>query len=508
MLFFYRFLCFIFFLEIGFASLPDGNDEENRVYSRGIALRKQGQELLGSIAEREMAFVVLQEAISIFYPLAEKNDERPGFAKAQHNLAHCSFLVGDLPVSLKFFRLAREQGLEASARNLSKFPFMMLLSNELLTHIATFLDIQSLIAFMQTSRRLHHVAHEALPRMNFLSSEGEVLLPGFSSLVFSTPPKSVHVRRLVQSRGRVELHFRDPEHLRGVGKRFPIVESMHLSFVFDPDVETRDEIRAIDAPLRSSLLIHVIADTPLHLTGRLAVCNPIVLPQGSPIGGFDHRGTLLYTSGPILETQEDAETLADTFPVLNDEIITTKTAQALLMLQERREDRRRNPQSYPKFQDLALQSSLLYSPTDVIRIRHRDDFSATPLFYVGQAQVELDRVSEDIPGKFSKKIFLVHPSLNTSGLYFQESVSLDQGFEVSTNGDFFMMGEINLPDHNLALLLHRASGIFGSVRARSISIKSNQIYIGSLGRDYIKPADFISDESWAAFLRWLTAHHL
>lgn len=497
MKFIYRFLSFIIILGIGFASLPDAKEEENALYSQGIILRNQAQELLKSPAEKARALVYLGDAISIFKPLAEKNDSRPGFAKAQHNLAHCYFLMSDFSASLQFFRVAKDQGLEASARNLGKFPFVLILPDEILTHTATFLDIKSLLNLMQTSKRLYRDCHMALPLMSFLAADGKILLPGFESVVFKSAPKSVQVRRKVITKGNVELHFKDLNHLKGMGNRFPYVKSKRTHFVFDPEATHANEIQS-DGELKLSLVIHVIADQPLQMTGSLRTKLSIVLPTKSDEFGFSYKGSGIFTNGPILPTQSDAEMLAVTFQLLSDEAVALKTAQAKQMLDTRRADRAQNPQLYPECSELAPRPGI-YSPTHPIAINPRDDLQANSLFYIAASQAEIDNVTAELPGKFSDKIFLVHPNLR--GVYFLGDLKVERGFEISTEGDFFMVGRIELPGYNLKIFSERSACFFGSsIVVQFLHIEAKTVLVGPGPLPPQGRPDDISLENWNAFV--------
>lgn len=494
--FIYRFFSLILLLELGFASLPDADEQENAAYLQGISLRNQAQELLKSPAGKAGALVYLGDAISIFKPLAEKNDSRPGFAKAQHNLAHCHFLMRDFPASLNFFRLAKDQGLEASARNLGKFPFVLTMPDELLIHTATFLDIKSLLNLMQSSKQLYRDCHMALPLMNFLTADGKVLLPGFESVIFNHAPKSVQVRRQVKTKGNVELHFKDLNHLKEIGGRFPYVKSKRTHFVFDPEANHANEIQS-DGALESSLVIHVIADQPLQMTGRLRTKFSIVLPTKSDAFGFSYKGSGIFTNGPILPTQSDAEMLAVTFQLLSDEAVALKTAQAKQMLDTRRAYRAQNPQLYPEFSELAPRPGI-YSPTHPIAINPRDDLQANSLFYIAASQAEIDNVTAELPGKFSDKIFLVHPNLR--GVYFSGDLKVERGFEISTEGDFFMVGRIELPDYNLKIFSERSACFFGSsIVVQSLHREAKTVLAGPGPLPPQGRPNGISRENWVAF---------
>lgn len=107
---------------------------DQALYEKGVQLRKQGK---------------ITEAMTYFKTLAVK-----GNVKAQHNLGSCYYHLSDQGSAYAWFKAASDKGFAPSTNNLQFISLLYaLLPDEILLHILSFLDGQSLAKFRCVSKQ-------------------------------------------------------------------------------------------------------------------------------------------------------------------------------------------------------------------------------------------------------------------------------------------------------------------------------------------------------------------
>ena len=495
--------CIVFFFcftaENLLGASQGATEEENTLYENAIAQRNHAQELLKISDKKNEAISALQRAMDFFKPLAEKR-----FAKAEHNYAHCAFLKGDMQTAFRFFQRARDQGLEQSGRNLSRIPTMSLFDIGTLIDIAQLLDIKSLFALRETSLSMRYISEAALPYMNFLSKDGEILLPFFSKVTFTPAPSAAMVEKRIEATGDVTIHFRDVLHLKRLARKYPVIDCDNLFFEHNPSVLDNKELIFHGQENRSLFMIHVIADCDeTTVTGVMNCPYNTHLPRGCSLNrDFLHSGPSLEWGGK-LETKEKAFALAEMLHHMGDQLIIDQTKEARERLAAKKLHRQQNPDIYPPFD--ALHDANIFAYPLNMEATPLDDFMPEHegfLTYISASRENIVGLLDDLPSRFSKshRIFLVNSQSSQNGIFTRGRLDLCEGFKIKSARDLYTLDRVHFPHHNI-LIEATNLGIFGDFIANSLTIRAD--YVGVLTFTGRNPSVNFASPSWTAFLGFL-----
>lgn len=298
------------------------------------------------------------------------------------------------------------------------------------------------------------------------------------------------------------MHFRDPKHLRTIVKQTSLIDVRDkLYFVLDIDAKDNEELLPTEGELKSDYFINVIADRPLKLSGSVSLPHKVVFPPQSNFSALDSQGKSF--SCATLGAYENAYALAETLETFNEQLYKIRTQDAHDLLEERTKSRLRSPKFFPALFDLCPEACII--TTSDLKILQKDYISAKkPLIYISDSITKLDELQKILP-EFSKSICYVDSTCNQSGVYCSGPLYLQKGFELFTEQDLSMAGNIFLPDHTLKIVA--MGNIWTFVQKVSVGGDLSLIGDGNLSMLMItnplpKPED-MPDDHWASLLEFL-----
>jgi len=95
-------------------------------------------------------------------------------------------------------------------------------------------------------------------------------------------------------------------------------------------------------------------------------------------------------------------------------------------------------------------------------------------------------------------VFFIDPSIDYSGVYSNTSFYLRQGFEINAQKNLVTLGEINIPEYNLAIKARGKVWWYTTVHAKSLYLKAPYMVWSSLTSHSTKPSN-MPLEMWEAF---------
>lgn len=483
------------------AALQKLEAHEETLYQQGIKYRNER---------------LFQNAMECFEPLANRK-----YVKAEHNLAMCYFKLGNELEAAQWFREAANQGFAPSINNLNKMNILcLLLSNEDLGHITKFLNMRSLLNFMMTSQRLYRVGQSELTRVNFLTSNfayAHAILSYFSHVNFEPKPTAIRIqKRLNTKNGDIEIRFRDTEHLRSIVEIIPdikVSDERRRYFVHDQNVQDGMEVVSLNGKIISEYFIRILADQPLRVSGHIKDHFPLPmnLPVRSDMNSLQMRGKS-YSCGN-LKSYEEAHHLADILDeTFNKELLEIRTKEAYQLVETRKEHRLSFPHLYPALHEICPDAIIIMFRSE-IKIIQRDDLRAdTPLFYIAPSHAVLQELLKTLPECFSNSICYIDPyssqsGSSQSGVYCKGPLSIMKGFEIRSEGDLALSGQMSLPEHNIALNIEGyicGLGISLNVGG-SISIKGESISLSPIFniKEHNEKPNNMPLEDWNFFIEYL-----
>jgi len=443
--------------------------EERAQYTRGIQLRNEGK---------------FAQAKDCFLPLARKEiveDNRGFVLKAQHNLAMCFHRMKNQEEAYVWCRKAAKRGFEPSQNNLKSMNALygILTDDNCLLAVASFLNLKDFIAFGGASQRPSQLLEERLTRTDFLTSRDGFAVDFrrvFKDMLLTPKPRQIRVQHLVNvENGSAVVRFLNPQDLRKTVERTPLIHANKVYFVHDSQFRRGEEVLPIGGRLQRKYFLHVVDDKPIRVSGKATLPLHIVLPPQS-----DYDGLKVVQGGlscSKVQTYESAYSLAKLIETFDERLYRIRTADAHQLLEDRAQDRRKSPQSFPKMQVLCPQSLLIADPAP--RIEQRDYISAKqPLVYIASAIAGLDALQVRLPD-FSSAICFIDPSREQAGIYCVGPLLLKKGFEVFADGDLTITGTMHLHDHNLKLTsTGNVAIVAASLKADSIALKAENAYVG------------------------------
>lgn len=448
-----------------------------------------------------------QMAIDCFLPLARK-----GYVKAQHNLAMQYLDQGNDLEAYGWFKSASDQGFEPSSMNLGRMNLLfLLLPDEMLSKVVSHLPMKDLLIFASVSGRAQKIVDDLIVSTNYLATD-EPYARDINAILkdveFTPKPQSIRMRRFAISKDyAIEVHFRDNRHLDEIVDRTPAIRAKGKTyFVYDEHVKDGHELVVGEGKVEQGYFIHVMADEPLHMKGKFYLPFPILLPEKSDINGLTReckgRGITIGEPGAY----RDAQSLIAIRKSFNEELYKTKTSDAHSILEERRKSRLDNPELYPDLRQLCPNACLL-SGFD-IEIQQKDFIdSASPLVYMANSRQEIENLKVKLP-KFNDAVNYIEPHRKNPGIYSEEPLLIEKGFELHSEGHMTISGEIPLQDYNVAIRCNKSLWLLGAqLKAKNISfsiagITYMQEFPALPLTEKSKPAN-MPQEEWERFVSFL-----
>lgn len=445
-----------FFASSGILSAmqPFVAEAEEVLYKKGVTYRDESK---------------FENAIDCFRPLAEKK-----YVKCQHNLAFCLYNLGEEKEAYHWYSCAASQGFQPSKNNLKKMNLLyLLLPNELLVHLTSFLNLKELNNFQILSQSASRVFISAITKPNLLTSKipyAQDLYSKFAKVNFDPIPKAIRLSRFAKSKnGSIKVYFFNEKHLREIVAETPSIDvcgENKIYFVRDQHKQMNTELEATDGDLQTGYFFHVIADTPLKVSGETKLPCELFLPNKSDYKELDFKGKGIQTGQ--VEAYKEAHDLASLLKNFNEELYKIRTKDAYELLEDAAQSRLRLPDLYPDLEDCPD----FYIGGEA-EIKQKDYIcSKKPFVYIAKSVAELDELQEKLP-EFGDSICFVDPECTQAGVYSLGPLSFLKGFEISAPGDLVISGEISLDDHNLKIVTH---GSFWSIGSSILVKGSLRVY--------------------------------
>ena len=336
---------------------------------------------------------------------------------------------------------------------------MFLLPDEMVSHIASFLSLKDLYHFKQVSQRGCNAFKSVVYRTNFLTSDmpyARDVRSIFKDVIFEPMPEAIRWASFLKvsnngslENGSIEVHFRYRQHLRKIGKRTPIVETVgRIYCIQDLLAEEGKEF----IPLRGELLIkddfiHVKANTPLKVSGHIDPPFGIVIPAQSDFVSLTKKGKYFF-SGLGLDFYKDIQTLATAIETFDETLYKTRTTDAYKLLENRKKMRFEKPYLFPTLQELCPKVCILDS--DHMVISQTDYLSSDePLIYRAKSLDSMQKLLKDLPELGIFNIYHINSDCSQDGIYCSGSLFLKKGFEISSQGDLAITGKFNFYEYYL-----------------------------------------------------------
>ena len=457
---------------------------EEDLYQLGLAYRNAGN---------------IPMAIDCFLPLAEK-----GYPRAQHNLAMKYLDQNKGQEAYRWFKCASDQNFRPSTKNLGLMNLLdILLPEEMLSHITSFLNMKDLSSFRLVSRRAQRIADSQILHTDYLNSETHFardFLSLFSKVVFEPEPQSIKVARYAIARdSSMEVYFRDSAHLRNIVEQTPLIKAAakeKVYYVRDESVEDGKELILLQGgKLDQGYFIRIISDSPVKLKGELKLSCEMYLPKNSDFSGMKYHGKGI--SMGELNAYYKANQLAAVIDSYEDELFKIRTEDAYELLEDRVNSRRSYPESFPDISDLCSERFLLVSGSTV-KVEQKDYIQATkPLIYIANSISKLKKLRKNLP-EFGTSIGYINYQFSDPGVYCEGPLTLVKGFKISTDTHMSMCGSMVLPDYNITFNAKEGIWAFSVlIRANSIKMFSKTLHLGLLNRPVwtnIKPENMLEEK--------------
>lgn len=431
------------------------NFTEEELYQEGVRLRNAAKSSR-QLGERTRLF---EEAQKYFLPLAQK-----GGLKAAHNLAHCAYFLKDDETAYKWFSFAAQRGFEPSSNNLNKLDlFNLLLPNELILKIASYLKMKDFGNFEQVSTRVYQICQ--LPGL-----KGGLDLQVLLKNITFTPPVpegAISIENMISTRGGMRVHFRDTDHLAGLIKKVPEVKAKAVFFVRDLTVEDGKEFRPYNtnAPIVRSQFLYVKSPVDKVDFGSVPLCCSMFFLQPltpelrnlSVKSGRKGIEAQVYNA-LVLSFANNATELIGALGNFNEANLVEYSEKAFGLLQGRHNERKEHPERFPTF-DQVSQNFIVGSDKD-LEIHERDYVEARggKLIYAASFFHQLGVLEETFPTVMQGGIAYIDPSLRRYGVFSHRGCVLEKGFVLKTQGSVAMSGELLMrdnesPTHNFHLYI-------------------------------------------------------
>lgn len=486
----YKLLVFSFFTLFSDISQASNNYlSDDELYQRGIDFRNQKKYHL---------------ATRYFEPLASKGNER-----AQHNLGMCFYHLRNDTQAYEWFKKASDQNFKPSQNNIKKLNlFNILLSDELVDHIASFLSSKDISALNSVSKRTHRIVTSLITSTNFLTSScpyAQDFMVLFKDVTFEPQPHTIRVQKCAKvDKGTIEVHFRDPQHLRDiVEETASITPDGRLLFIENETVQDGQEIVAPYAPLETSYFINIKANNPLKLKGTLYPKIGLQFPKGSDLNDLSTHGKGIFFHTGSITSYEQAYQLAHALETFNQNLLIEGTNNLFNLFTRAANNSVTNSFS-PQLSMICPNYKIIsHSKIDEKFIRYVE--SKEPFIYVANNEKELKKLRLRLPD-FHQSISFIRKNNIFNGVYCEGELYLRDGFKISSDTDLTLMGSFLIRDYNLLIKAKVDLWTFAlNVKCNNLSMKSGRslsiLGMKSAAHANIKP-DKLDDLIWTEVLNY------
>ena len=309
----------------------------------------------------------------------------------------------------------------------------------------------------------------------------------FRNVIFSPGPHAIKLKNSISVKdGNLEIHFRDPNHLRVLLEEFPSLNANQIYFVQDAEIEDGKEFIHVNGAVTVSKFVHVMSDSPLKVSGDLSLPYSMFLPLKSDFNDLSAR----MEKGGInigIAGYEEGMLLANTLENFDPNILGTKTQEGLKLFEERKRNREEHPENYPKrLADICPKRFVL---SDGHVVMNQKDYlhSESPIIYIAPSTSEIADVKTQLIPFRSGGINFINPYSKDKGIYAAENIYLKRGIELISDKNLLLAGEIVMPDYNLSIIATQGIWHFGTINASGIYIRSNNFNVISLATVTSKP---------------------
>lgn len=418
-------ICFVFGSEMASSTSFYRNEAEEALYKQGMRHLDQKE---------------YQKAKDFFLPLAEK-----GHLEAEHNYAYCSYHLGEEIDAYCWFKHASNKGFNPAENHLNKMNLLyLLLPDDLLMHIASFLKMEHFAHFKCLSQRAYSVAKNPMLKNGY---DAEVLL---KDVHFEPQPKEIKILPWPKvDKGSIEVHFRDSQHLKQIATAIPLIGAKdRIYFVKDEHAKGYSTLLPTVGELQWDHFVCVIADYPVKISGTINLPCAMVLPQKTDISKLTREGKEL-----VFRYRHDTNVAMRLAQVLNsfDERRFQKSTDAQSLLTKRKQERLETPDNFPDLKELC--PNALFVSDQTMNIVTNDYLASKgPLVYMAKSIEDINTLHTTMPD-FKKSISYIDHSLKYEGVYCHD-LYVSKGFEIHTEGSLVIFGTVKLNDDEYNFLVN------------------------------------------------------
>lgn len=371
-----------------------------------------------------------------------------------------------------------DQGLEPPTNDLGKMNLISLLPNEVFAHIVSFFSMKDIYHCNTLCYRTYEAVRSAVTKTNLLTSKSPFAIQFFSLLKgvqFDPMPKEIRLSQLAKVKeGSIEVHFRDTKHLRSIVEEIQLIKPEdRLYFVFDERAQNGKELVPTEGTLQKEYFINFIADTPIKLRGNLngdILPNALRFPKGSDRDNLklEREGGDVFIGD--LHAYTKAFALASVIDTFNNHSFQISTTDAYQLLEDRQKSRRQSPEMYPNLSDLCPDARLISASN--LEIIQKDYISANqPFVYMSKSIKDITELQNKLPD-FSESISYINPKISESGVYCEGPLILEKGFEVFSDKDLTISGNIKIEGYNFKITTNGSMWMMGvNMSGRSLDTR-------------------------------------
>ncbi|MFN7709460.1 MAG: hypothetical protein ACK5O7_00645 [Holosporales bacterium] len=446
-------------------SASEGGDAE--VYARALTTYTKGH---------------FQEALVQFQPLVEKNH-----TEAIYHTALSLEQVGHGYEAYEKLQQLAEQGHGNARTHLEQMNlFFGLLPDEMVLNILHHGGLEALSNLKGMSHRLHGMVHELLRTTNFATSPSvfaeEWRQSVLGPLRVNGKPDTIHLMDMISvdvvstsgsSEPRLELHFRDPDHLKSLAKKLNVIEGPYaLIYVHDPNVQDGEELVAHDAVLQKQPGVLIRSARHVQLLGT---------PQRKYTFVLDYPGGSVFItqkSIPMKARQKfaAASLLAEMMETTHAEKISLKTEEARLLLGNPGVGRAplsqtisQMEQLFPEANFVSPGGSLTAQQVHVLTLREPDDKAL--MVYFAPTYGAAKALRDQFPTR-GRTILCV--TQMASGLEWRGHLQRSLAYELNCSDQLQVFGNISLPDDCITLEAKQLILVNFSITAKNFSLTWQQ----------------------------------
>jgi TPR repeat protein len=457
-------------------------ESEEAAYQQGLSFGKQRQ---------------YEKALECLLPLAQK-----GYPKAEYFYGVTTQNMGNEQEAYYWYRQASKKGDKRSQNKLEQMNLLyLLLPNEILAHIASFLSMKEFPAFKGLSKKSYQLAWGPMLKNGYKIDEI------FRDVTFEPEPSSIELLDMIAALSHdgfntsIEVHFRDSAHLREVFAKTPYIRAKDIIFVQDEEVDDESVFilseRNKNMEIQRDYCIKVYSDCPLLISGSARVPCTLLLPgrstfnDGCSLSCPDVQECRLdqsYVKAMKLAKKLDSE--------FGETLCRQSTAKARRLLKNSFPIRQIKFEEFQSFME--FKKNIFVYDQELIITQKPTLFSPEPIVYVANESKKLFRLYNLFPA--FNYINYVNNKLQKIGIYTIDPIEMTSTFEIFAPGNLIIYGTVGLTNFNISIKAGEDLWLINAdiQSAGGIVASNKKIYFSSM--EHEKPEE-LPQEAWATLLQ-------